>query len=99
MAIIDPSSPILNDDNCTFWQDELKNLKILLLEVEKGLLFLAGNKTQSYKLSTGQTDQTVQRLNFNELNTMRLDLITQIRDIELMLGIGKQGTIQVVPDF
>lgn len=99
MAIIDPTSPVLNENSCTFWQDELTNKKILLLEVEKAILFLAGNKTQKYRLDTGQTNQQVERLNLSELTELKTSLMSDIRDLELKLGIGKKGMVQVVPAF
>lgn len=99
MAIIDPSSDIVNEDSCTFWNDELINLKILLNKIDAGILYLAGSNHQEYSLDTGQSNQRVKRLSLDELNTMRTALLSDIQDLELKLGQGKSGVIIVQPCF
>lgn len=93
MAIIDPDSPVVGEDSCTFWQDELTNKKILLNKVEAGILYLAGSNHKSYMLDTGQTSQRKENLSLEELNNMSTVLLSQIQDLELKLGITKGNNI------
>ena len=90
---------MVTEDPCDFWKNELINKKILLFEVEKAILFLAGNKTQKYRLDTGQTNQQVERLNLAELNTLQSELMYQIRMLEIKTGTGTPAVVQVIPDF
>jgi hypothetical protein len=87
MAIIDNDHATINETSNTFWQDALKNAKILLFEVEKGILATTQGGHQSYDLNSGQGSQSVRRLSLIELRELRSELLYQINDLELKLGI------------
>lgn len=99
MAVIDLNSPVVGEDSCTFWNDELTNKKILLLEVQKGILHVAGSNHKSYKIDTGQSMQSKENLSLEDLTKLSTVTMSQIQDLELKLGIGKPGTIIVQPCF
>ena len=83
MALIDPTNPINSENSCQYWQDELKNARVLLNEINKAIQALTIGNHQSYELDTGQSKQRVTRLDINNLNMQRQVLIGQIADLEL----------------
>lgn len=99
MAVIDPNSPVIGESCSTFWSDQLTNKKILLYNVQLAILQLETGKIQSYQLDTGQTSQRVTRQNISELYKAETDLLSDIRDLELKLGLCDKGTIQVRPNW
>jgi hypothetical protein len=100
MANIDPTNPINSETSCDYWTDELNNLRILLNEVDKGILTLIKSGHKSYNLDTGQSSQRVERLDMEGLKSMRKELLSQIDDLEIMLGVGcKPSVITVKPGW
>lgn len=98
MGIIDPGNNIANETSCEFWQNELINLRILLNEINKGILVLMQGNHQSYKLDTGQSAQSVTRFEIDELNEMRTTIMSQVDDLEAKLNLGcSPSIIQVRP--
>ena len=83
MPVIDPTNPINDETSCEYWQNELKNSRILLYEINKAIQALTTGGHQSYQLDTGQSSQRVTRFNLNELVAQREALIGQIADLEL----------------
>jgi hypothetical protein len=83
MPIIDDNSPVLNQTSCEYWQDELKNARIILYEVNKAIQALTEKGHQSYTLDTGQSVQKVTRLDLDSLYNQRQILYGQIADLEL----------------
>lgn len=86
-----------------FWQDELDNAKILLVEVEKAILALTtdlgtSGGVQSYTLNTGQDSQTVTRADVSQLYAKRESLIKNINDLERMLGLHGAARV-IVPGY
>ena len=98
MAVIDPDHTTINDSAQTTLEDSLSNAKILLYEVDAGILFLIQNKHQSYEFNSGQGSQSVRRLSLEELRKMREDLLYQISELELSLGV-RHSVIQVIPGW
>ncbi|HEY0087471.1 MAG TPA: hypothetical protein VGB37_01435 [Candidatus Lokiarchaeia archaeon] len=98
MALIDNDHEVVNESSATTWQDELNNCKILLNEVNKGILTLIQSNHSSYELNTGQSSQSVRRLSLLELKDMRSELMFQINEFELVLGI-KPICRQVIPEW
>ena len=101
MAIIEADNPALSGDNRQFWEDQLKNSRILMFELDKAILALERQEIEKYTLDTGQSTITVNRQNLPELITRRAALLKQIQDIKGILeGIDNQGRgafTQVVP--
>lgn len=83
----------LDDDNNIsslsseeYYKNEYNNLRILLFEYDKAILSVQNHK--SYTLNTGQTTQTVTRHNLSELIEAKKDILNQMRELEMHLGIG-----------
>lgn len=83
MPNIDPTSPANSQTSCEYWQDELKNARILLYEINKAIQALTTGGHQSYQLDTGQSSQRVTRMDLSALMEQRKALIGQIADLEL----------------
>ena len=99
MAVIDSTSPVINESSTTFWEDELTNLKILLNKIDLAIQTLITGNHASYELDTGQTTQRVTRQDLQKLTEWRDSLMSSIRDLELKIGIGKKGIRYVRPAF
>jgi hypothetical protein len=100
MALIEARHPALSGDNRQFWQDQLDNSRILLHELDVAILKLERQEIESYTIDTGQSNQTVHRVNLPELMKQRASLLKQIQDITATLdSIDNAGGsfIQVVP--
>lgn len=95
--IIDPTNPIVTESSCDYWQDELINTRILLSEINKAIQALTIGNHSRYELDSGQTRQTVSRLDLDKLTTQRNDLLSQIDDLEKKCGINGRGTIIARP--
>ena len=96
MPLIDDSSPANDQTSREYWEDELKNSRILLYEINKAIQVLSSGNHQSYTLDTGQSRQTVTRLDLNSLFLQRDNLINQISNLENKLGYSK-SVKQVIP--
>ena len=86
-----------------FWNDELENAKILLVEVEKAIKNLttdmvSSGGVQSYTLNTGQDSQTVTRADISQLYAKREALLKNIDDLERKLGLHGGARI-IVPAY
>ena len=68
-----------------------------LFEYDKAILSVQNHK--SYTLNTGQTTQTVTRHNLSELIEAKKDILNQMRELEMHLGIGKPSVIHVNPSW
>jgi len=98
VSIIDPTHVTINDDSTTTWNDSLTNAKMMLYEVDKGITTIIKTGVASYSLSSGQSNQDVRRLSLSELKELRTELLSQISELEVMLGI-KKVCVQVIPDW
>lgn len=83
MAIINDPDNISSQTSCEYWQDELINTRILLNAINKAIQALTIGNHQRYELDTGQSRQTVTRIDLNNLQLQRKELIGQIADLEL----------------
>lgn len=93
----------ISDSQDQFWQDELDNAKILLVQIEKAIHALtsdlgASGGVQSYTLNTGQDSQTVTRADVSQLMAKRNELQKNIYDLERMLGLHGAARV-IVPGF
>jgi hypothetical protein len=100
MALIEAAHPALNGNDRQFWEDQLKNSRVLLFELDKAILALARQEIESYTINTGQDIQTVKRQNLPELIRQRDALLKQIQSIQTALetlSAAGNNFIQVVP--
>jgi len=100
MAIIEAGHPALSGTDRQFWQDQLNNSRILLHELDKAILKLERQEVESYTIDTGQSNQTVHRVNLPELIQQRAALLKQIQEaITALDNIDNAGAgyVQVVP--
>lgn len=98
MPIIDNTSDAYNESSSTSWNATLQNTKIILYAYDKAILALTELNHASYELNTGQSITRVTRKNLPELLEMRSLLLSQISDLECMLGI-KKNVKQVIPGW
>jgi hypothetical protein len=100
MALIELENPAISGNEKQFWEDQLKNTRILLFELDKAILALERGEEESYTVDTGQTTFTVRRQNLPELIRQRASLIGQMESISATLEtINSAGGnfVQVVP--
>lgn len=93
----------ISDSREQFWQDELENAKILLVQVEKAIHALTADLgtsggVLSYTLNTGQDSQTVTRADVSQLYAKRESLLKNINDLERMLGLHGAARV-IVPGY
>jgi hypothetical protein len=89
MALIDANHETLAEDQKKFWEDALKNSRILFFELDKAIYALTHEDTKSYSMDTGQTTVNV---TFNDLPSLidrREKLKKQIEELEDKLGISQ----------
>jgi hypothetical protein len=100
MALIEPGNPAVFGNEKQFWEDQLKNTRVLLFELDKAILALERGEEESYTVDTGQTNFTVRRQNLPELIRQRASLISQMQSINTAIEtIDSAGGnfVQVVP--
>ena len=100
MAVIEPGSPAITESSLSYWQDQKTNTQILIYELDKAILKLEREDRESYSIDTGQTSQSVKRVNLASLIKERTTLQTQMREIESIIDrlTSRGGNfIQVVP--
>lgn len=98
MPVIDNTSEAYDQTSDQYWTDELENLRILLFNINKGINSLLTSNHQSYELNTGQSSQRVTRLNLAELKDLRSEVMFQINELEILLGI-KKSIVYVRPGW
>jgi len=99
MSLLDETHSSNTQTSLEYWQDELKNSRILLFEIDKAIKAISISNHQSYTLDTGQTSQTVTRVNLPSLISQRDKLIDRISQLEKYLGEGKPSVIQTRPGW
>lgn len=99
MALIDETHAINDQTSSEYWQDELKNSRLLLFKINQAINTISTGSHQSYTLDTGQTRQTVTRIDLPSLIEQRDNLIGKIRQLELYLREGRPNVKQVRPDW
>jgi hypothetical protein len=101
MAIISENHPALTGDQKEYWEDILKNTRILLFELDKAIFALTREEKKPYTMDTGQTNISVTRQDVPALLDRREKLLKQIKDLEEKLGINElpeqPKQFQVVP--
>jgi hypothetical protein len=103
MALISDNHATLADDQKKFWEDTLKNTRILFFELDKAIFALTNDDMKSYSIDTGQTSINVTRQDLPGLIDRREKLKKQIEEIEDKLGISvepeKPHFFQAVPEW
>jgi hypothetical protein len=103
MALISNDHVTLADDQKKFWEDTLKNTRILFFELDKAIFALTHDDIKSYSIDTGQTSQNVTKQDLPSLIDRREKLKKQIEEIEEKLGItvesDKPHFFQAVPQW
>lgn len=99
MPYIDPDSPVITETSDEYWSYALANKKILLHQVQSAILALTTAGLKSYTINSGQNIQTVTREDISNLKRTESTLLSEIRDLELKLGVGDPGIVIVNPDF
>jgi hypothetical protein len=103
MALISGDHPALAEDQRRYWEDELKNTRILLVDLNQLIFKLEHEEIKSYGMDTGQNNISTTRQDLPSLIDRREKLIKQIKDLEDMLGINqlpeKEKMFQVVPQW
>jgi len=87
MALINSSHETLVEDQLKFWEDELKNARILLFELDKLIYKQSQDEKKSYSMDTGQTTVNVTTHDLPALIDRREKLKKQIEELEEKLGI------------
>ena len=103
MAIIDEGHATLADDPRKFWEDTLKNTRILFFELDKAIFVLTHEERKSYSIDTGQTSMNVTRQDLPSLIDRREKLKKQIEELEDKLGLSEESQrpkiVQAVPGW
>ena len=97
MAVIDSDHPAANQSSRQFLEDELKNYRILLSDVNARIHKL---ELESYTLDTGQTNQSIKRSSLESLVKAKDNFLEKIFELEDALGISTREcgqAVQVVP--
>jgi hypothetical protein len=87
MALIDADNPVTLEDQKKFWEDTLKNTRVLLFNLDKIIYGLTHDERKSYSMDTGQTTINVTRQDLPSLIDRREKLLKQIEDLEEKIGI------------
>jgi hypothetical protein len=100
MALLEADNLAVFGDHKKYLEDELKNSRVLLFELDKAILAIERGGDESYTIDTGQTTFTVRKQNLPETIRQRASLISQIQSIlaalEILDSAGSNFT-QVVP--
>jgi hypothetical protein len=103
MALISNSHVTLADDQKKFWEDTLKNTRILFFELDKAIFLLEQDDTKSYSMDTGQTSINYTYHDLPSLIDRREKYKKQIEEIEDKLGISvkpeRPRFFQAVPEW
>jgi len=87
MALINDAHATLAEDQQKFWDDALKNTRILFFELDKAIYALTQDNTKSYNMNTGSNMVNVTLHDLPSLIDRREKLKQQIEELEEKLGI------------
>ena len=83
-------------DSDDFLQAQYEDQKIIVTSYAAAINALLTGKVQSYELDTGQTRQRVTKFDIAELQEAYKIALSQLREFEAALGIGR-SVVTVVP--
>lgn len=89
------SDPCCNPTD-TFWSDQLAAAKKSAVAIQAAIDALTIGGVANYRLSTGQTDQSVTKLNLPGLNAVLLSTLNRVATLQAR--VGGCGTVHVVPN-
>lgn len=99
MSLLDDTHSSYTQTSKEYWEDELKNSRVLLFQINQAISTISSGSHQEYTLDTGQTRQTVKRVDLPALIDRRNNLMGYIRQLELYLREGRPNVKQVRPDW
>jgi|WetSurMetagenome_2_1015567.scaffolds.fasta_scaffold919782_1 hypothetical protein len=99
MSLINESHSSNSQTSLQYWQDELKNARVLLFEIDKAINAITQTNLLSYEIDTGQSKQRVTRMDIPQLITQRTTLLGTIRQLEMYLGEGRPNVVVASPDW
>ena len=98
--LIDENCPITQQSQRAFWEDELKNKKILSVALDKAIYALLQDDRKTYSMDTGQTTINVTRHDLPSLMNQQKEVTKQIEYLEDKLGLNNTpGLFQGVPQW
>jgi hypothetical protein len=80
----------------TFWSDQLAAAKLSAINIQAAIDALTIGGVQMYRLSTGQTDQMVTKMNLTSLHTVLQSTLNRVATLQARLG--GCGVIHIVPN-
>jgi hypothetical protein len=89
MALINANHETLVEDQKKFWEDALKNSRILFFELDKAIYALTQEERKSYSRDNGKTSVNVTLNDLPSLIDRREKLKRQIEELEDKLGISQ----------
>lgn len=99
MSLLDETHSSYTQTSKEYYEDELKNSRLLLFKINEAISTISSGSHQEYTLDTGQSRQTVKRIDLPALIDRRDKLIGHIRQLELYLREGRPNVKQVRPDW
>lgn len=99
MSLLDETHSSYTQTSKEYYEDELKNSRVLLFKINEAISTISSGSHQEYTLDTGQSRQTVKRIDLPALIDRRDKLIGHIRQLELYLREGRPNVKQVRPDW
>jgi len=98
--LIDNNSPITTQSQREFWEDELRNKRILSVALDKAIYSLLQDDKKTYSMDTGQTTINVTRHDLPSLMNQQKEVAKQIENLEDKLGLNNKTTVfQGVPGW
>ena len=98
--LIDDASPVTAQSQREFWEDELRNKKILSVALDKAIYALLQDDKKNYSMDTGQTTINVTRHDLASLMNQQKEVAKQIEYLEDKLGLNnKPAMFQGVPGW
>ena len=95
MALIVDDHPASMEDSKKFWEDALKNARILYFEIDKAIYNLSRDDKKSYSMDTGQNSINVTRHDLPSLLDRRQKLRKEIEELEEKLGVSDSAPVLV----
>lgn len=86
------------ESHVDFLTGEYNNLQTIIYEYDKAILALLSGTHSRYTLSTGQTEQSVTRLDLASLQSTRDKLMSELNSLAARLG-KTRSVVNVIPGF
>ena len=100
--LLDDPNGVADLDMRSYWENQLKNDKVLLNEVDRAIMFFlspdGANGTVEYTIDTGQDRQTVKRSELVSLYSWKQRLVAEINQLSNALYGGSRWS-QVLPGY